>query len=103
MYDHYISRSKRIAMCIMGIMIFIVVLFSVLFIARETNHDCKGDDCPICACLIQCEKTIHQIGVRIVSLVAIVLPIADLFLSMCVLLFFIAYKTPVSGKIRMNN
>ena len=46
--DKHIKRQKRTAliMCIL----FIVVTFACLFyIEKELNHECNGEDCPVCA------------------------------------------------------
>ena len=48
--DKHIKRQKKTAliMCIL----FIVVTFACLFyIEKELNHECNGEDCPVCACI----------------------------------------------------
>lgn len=46
---------------LLRILLIIVTLFlmisSILFIAIEADHDCKGEDCPICYQIAVCEKT----------------------------------------------
>lgn len=39
-----------------------ILAFSAFFIAAEADHDCSGDDCPICMVLQQCENTVRNIA-----------------------------------------
>ena len=103
MCDYRISRSKRIAASVMGIMMLVAVLFSVFFIAHEANHDCAGEGCPICACIEVCENTLHQIGGGAAAQAAVVLPAIYLFLSVCLPAVIMTQETPVSRKVRLNN
>lgn len=103
MRDSKIFKSGRIAAGIMGLLLLITVLFSAFFIAAEADHDCRGDDCPVCACVRQCENTIHQIGSGTAASVSVILPIFFfLILSVRFTADFLR-GTPVSRKIRMNN
>ena len=43
----------------MGLMLLVFVLFSAFCIAAEADHDCCGEDCPICACIQMCENTLR--------------------------------------------
>ena len=44
--------SGRFAAAILAAMF----IFTLFFVVLETCHDCSGKDCPVCACLIQCES-----------------------------------------------
>lgn len=98
-----ISRAKRITACIMGIMMLIVILSAAFFIAHEAGHDCTGEDCPICACVAECENTLHQISGGLASQTAVILPVIFLFLSLCLSAAMFMQETPVSRKDRLNN
>ncbi|MCR5368359.1 hypothetical protein SAMN05660484_01662 [Eubacterium ruminantium] len=50
------QKNTRIISFFMAAALIISILFSVLFIIREMDHDCSGDDCPICFELKQAEK-----------------------------------------------
>lgn len=47
-----------------AIVLAVLVLFSILasffWIIHETDHDCLGEDCPICSALAVCWKTLNQ-------------------------------------------
>ncbi|MGN0730189.1 hypothetical protein [Treponema sp.] len=82
-----------------------LVLFSVVFVSFEKNHECEGEDCPVCLCI--------NITTRNLSFFAgafILKAFADIFLPVCkhilklgrtrpAFLFF----SPVLQKIRLNN
>ena len=41
--------TKRKAALILTISFVFVMLFSHVFIIAEADHDCSGEDCPVCA------------------------------------------------------
>ncbi|MCR4946734.1 MAG: hypothetical protein K5929_07330 [Lachnospiraceae bacterium] len=71
-----VSRYKRITAGIIGILMFFIMLLSAFFIAAEVGHDCTGEDCPVCACIRQCENTLRNMGdgmaPRAVSIIPVV-------------------------------
>ncbi len=91
---------------ISGIVAFMLVfsmLFSTVYIAVESGHDCSGEDCPICFSLVQCEEIFRLFRFTVILLIP--------FIYLCVSSiehinkpdnFFIAI-TPVSLKIQLNN
>ena len=46
------QRRSVLSLAAVFVVIF-VVLISSFFVAAETNHDCTGEDCPICYELVQ--------------------------------------------------
>lgn len=94
---------KRIAAGIMGILMLFIMLFSAFYIAAEADHDCTGEDCPICACIQQCENTLHQIGDGITSQAAVIIPFVFLLVSIFLFASLFPQETLVSRKVRLNN
>ena len=94
---------KRITACIIGILMLINLLFSAFYIAAEVDHDCAGEDCPICACIAQCESILHQISDGIVSQAAFVFPIVFLVVSIFLYTILFTQETLVSRRVRLNN
>lgn len=39
-----------------------IFIVSVAYIAAEADHDCTGDDCPVCACVVQCLTNLRLLG-----------------------------------------
>lgn len=97
------SSQKRFAACLIGMLMIIVMLFSAFYISAETGHDCIGEDCPICACVQQCENILHKIGGGLYFMVSAIVPVICVFI--CAFLFATACQkqTLISIKIRMNN
>ena len=60
----YINRQKLNAVMsyVLCVIIIAAMLFSTLFIVKESNHKCIGAHCPICAELQACVQTINAIG-----------------------------------------
>ena len=40
----------------------VVMLFSAVYIAIETDHDCSGEDCAICHQIGVCENLLKSLG-----------------------------------------
>ncbi len=96
-------QSKRLTTSIMTLMMLIIVLFSVFFIAAEADHDCCGDDCPICACIHLCENTLEQIGSGAAAQAAVIIPVILFCISILLSFCVCRQETPVSKKVRLNN
>lgn len=99
----HFMKNKKIAAGIMAFLMLFLVLFSTFFIVIEADHDCTGEDCPICACIAQCENTLHQIGYGIAVQTAVIIPV--LFMLILAFLFAadVLQETLVSKKVRLNN
>ena len=94
---------RRVLACIMAVMVFFVVLFSAFFIVSHADHDCTGEDCPICACMQQCENILHGVGGDSMFVSIGILPIVLFTASLFVFCYFVISDTPVSAKVRMNH
>ena len=96
------SGISRLIAGITGLMMLVFVLFSAFYIAAETDHECCGEDCPICACVHLCENALHGFddGAAVQSAAVapfiLILPVAAFAATAC-------QETPVSQKVRMNN
>ena len=56
------KRNRLVALTVALTFIF-VTLFSACFIAVEVDHDCAGDDCPICCQISICENALRTVGI----------------------------------------
>ena len=95
--------KKRILTAVLAALVLAVMLSSSLFIIEHADHDCTGEDCPIC-------RTIAMTGMLMRAL--FVIASAWLLFSVPAVLSarraFAAARsdtsdTPVSRKIRMND
>ncbi len=96
------SNKLRFAAAVMALAVLFFVFLSVFFIAHEADHDCTGDDCPVCALIQMCENNIRQLG-NGTSAAAAEVALVFLTLILPVLLTgALAGSTPVSRKTRLN-
>lgn len=96
-------NSNKIIAAIMGVMMLVVVLVSASYVAVEAVHDCTGEDCPICACINQCENTLRQVGGGVDFQADTVLPVVFILIMAVSGSAILTAETPVSRKIRLNN
>ena len=97
------STINRVFACIMASMVFFMVLFSTFFIVSHADHDCTGEECPVCACIQQCENILHSTGDGEAFATTEILPVilfsGFIFVSYCIVIS----DTPVSTKVRIND
>ncbi len=97
------AALKKAAAGLLSALLLFVLLFSAFYIAEEHDHDCSGEDCPVCACILQCENTLHQMGSGVAVRTAVVTAII-LILSVFVFSLPVSVQeTLVSQKIRLND
>lgn len=87
------EKKKRIAASIIALMLLVFFLFFSFFIAVEADHDCEGEDCPICVCIQQCEEALHQMGNGIAFQAAIIIPAFFLLLTILISFFSVVSNT----------
>ena len=64
------TELKRIVTLLLVAAVCFAMLFSVCFIAAETDHDCAGEGCVICARLDACENMLTAVSLAAVTLAA---------------------------------
>ena len=90
---------------ILGFLMLALILFSSFYIAAESDHDCCGEDCPVCSCIQICEDNLRlfENGVEAKTEMSAVLPVLLLLLAFAPLVSTLPQETLVSRKVRMNN
>ncbi len=53
-------KSKRLA-SVLVLLVACIMLFSVLFIALEADHDCCGEGCAVCVQIQACEDLLRNL------------------------------------------
>ena len=56
------EKKKKIAAILLAVTVMFVMLYSALFIAAEADHDCVGENCPICYQISVCENTLKNLS-----------------------------------------
>ena len=57
----YLDKHKRIFAFVTAFLVTAVLLLSGFFIVTHIEHECTGEDCPVCAELQECAATIRLI------------------------------------------
>lgn len=101
-----LDRSKFVGKSVaalVGVVLLLGVLFSDFYIASEYNHDCVGDECPICQYVAECEAFVEQVtaGVAFVVVTALVFVVSGVLIKLFCRESF--STTLVSCKVRLNN
>lgn len=55
-------NKKRFIAIIFASILFFVMLLSTVYIVAESEHDCTGDNCPVCSQILQCETALNTIS-----------------------------------------
>jgi len=97
------STLIRTFAAITAIAMLLVILLAGIFIILEADHDCEGEDCPVCECMEQCQATLHQLGSVTVTGKAVLFPILLLIVLSVHIAAVLPKQTPVSIKVRLNN
>ncbi len=96
-------KISRVFACIVAAMVLFVVLFSAFFIVSHADHDCTGEDCPVCACMQQCENILHGVDEGSIyaasGILPVILIVGFILASFCIVIS----DTPVSAKVRIND
>ena len=56
---------------ILAVLLIVFFVVSIFFIAHESDHECIGEDCPICEQIVICEKTIEEFGTGLITIILI--------------------------------
>lgn len=96
------QSNKHLSLIVCMTLVF-VMLASLFYIAKEANHDCSGEDCPICACIHQAEQTIRNLGTGVIVSVCIGAVIVLLVSMPDKKQFCLCPVSLVSQKVRLND
>ena len=56
------EKKKRVLAALLAVAVLFVMLYSALFIAAHVDHDCDGEDCPICYQINICQNTLKNLS-----------------------------------------
>ncbi len=98
------TNQKRVGALILCIGMALVLAVSAAFIIHEADHDCCGEDCPICRMIAVNISLLRTLGLAVIAF----LPLFFLIFgrpelhsgSRCACFFS---GTPVSWKVRLND
>jgi len=96
------KRTKHAAM-IIALMLFVVMLFSALFIAHETHHDCTGEGCSVCTILAVCENMLKNISAAAAAAAVLTAAVFAIVKTLETASVFCPEATPVSLKVKLSD
>lgn len=97
------GKKQKIVSLLLAAAVIIVVLCSSFYIAVEADHDCTGEDCPICTVVQQCENTVRLMSdgtaAQMVSLffAAVLFPVCVYTVPLLV------SSSLITSKVRLND
>ena len=97
-----IVKSRKTA-AILSIFLLLSMLFFTFFIAEVSEHDCIGDDCPICAHLHMCENCIKLFSYLSPAIILFVLLINYDILEVKKYFVIFGAVTPITQKVKLND
>ncbi len=95
--------KKRVFAIVIAAALLFVVLFSALYITKNSVHKCSQDNCPVCEQLEICENTLQTLALAAVLIAAV------LFVGVLRERVFdadlgcLVFSTPVSLKVKLSN
>ena len=85
----------------------LVLVFALLLLVtanlHAADHDCTGDECPVCACAQQCSRLLEQMGRAAAASAAVCPACTFAAAAVCLYLFFRISDTPILRKVRLND
>ena len=88
---------------ILSVLMLSLMFFSAFYIAEEHDHDCAGEDCPICECIHLCEGILYETQGAKFILISAVVAYAFICLTGHAAEDLFSFDTLVSEKVRMDS
>lgn len=96
-------KNRRFYAIVFSILIVSTLLFSVMFVAVKTNHDCIGEDCPVCHSIQSCVQTLRTLNTVVVTTIVILAVDYSLVRITLPHVYDIILRTLVSLKVKLTN
>ena len=96
-------NRNRITAIVLCVLFIFSILFSVSFILREADHDCVGENCPICYQISVCENTLKNISLAVCAMAFAVALIYTLCGSVSACAGILPSYTLVSLKVKLTD
>ncbi len=97
------SKQKRILAFLLSICLVAIITCSMVFIVTHINHNCSGEDCPICAEIQVAEAVIHRFSTAVAVLICCGAAFATISHIDSHFQCFIQANTLINKKVRMDD
>lgn len=95
--------KKRILAAVLTALVLAVMLSSSLFIIEHADHDCTGEDCPICQQIYLCTQTLKTLSLAVIAAAVFYAFSALLSITIRQVETACVPHTPVSLKVKLTN
>ena len=100
---YYTDKLKKIIAYIIIFMMLSFLLFSSIFIIKNADHDCIGDDCPVCHFIHVCENILKNLDTGKTAQSFSLFNILFCFNLLTFVFYSILKTTPIMEKVRLDN
>jgi len=97
------TNKNRAVTLILAIAIGFTILFSFFCIAVQPDHDCIGEDCPVCTQISLCEDTVKSLELAVLKIIAAIISAYFCIIQINVPVPYRKQVTPVSMKVKLSN
>mgnify|MGYP006918868324 FL=1 len=97
------NRKMRLISGIVCTMLIVVMFVSLFYIVKEENHQCTGEDCPVCACIHQAEQILRNLGTGLVVAVCVSFTVTGGMPVVSGYCSTVRCSSLVAQKVRMND
>ena len=96
-------RNRKVAAGVLCLLLWFAVCFCTVLPAWEANHDCTGEDCPVCECIAVCEQLARKLSAALTACAAAVIAVAAAGETVRMAGSLFSTSTLITLKVRLDN
>jgi hypothetical protein len=93
--------KRRFAAAILAALVLVAVTASLLAVVCEADHDCIGEDCPICAAVAVCQNNLKTFSGALAVFTAAAASVYSAVIFITVFNASLHNETPISLKVKL--
>lgn len=97
------ANKRRFCTAVLAVLILLAVTASLVILAHESNHDCIGEDCMVCAVVAVCRNTLKSIFETLAALAVTAASVCFTVNLITALKIDFQNESPVSLKVKLLN
>lgn len=97
------TKKKRMLSLLAAVVALFVVLYSNIYIVVEADHECVGDNCPICCQINACQNTLKHLDLGVHTAATAAVFVYMICSGVSISAYFIQHYTLVSLKVKLSN
>ena len=97
------TKWKKNMAAVLAVLVLVIMLFSVIYVATESNHQCEGSDCPICHQISICEHVLKTLSAAAGADIIWFVFRQQVYQVIYIVLGFIRRDTLVSLKVKLSD